>query len=191
MKSKIIISDNQISQDKGFVDAYPFNHALWPGYFNLNKMKYIPLTQGQNAIVDDEDFEYLNQWKWFIFNSRGILYVMRREYHKRINGKQKYQNIFMHRLLMNPPKNMVIDHLNRNSLDNRKVNLRICTHRENLQNTKKTNKYGYLGIDKRHNRYAAIIGLNNKKIYVGSYETKLEAYNAYINKSNELNKLAK
>ena len=115
-------------------------------------MKKIKLTKGKYALVDDEDFDYLNQWRWC--DSHG--YAMRSQYlgGGRKNGKSK--SIFMHRVVMKvEDKNTKdIDHINRNRADNRKSNLRFCTPSQNLANSKlrTTNKSGYSGI-RFSNRY--------------------------------------
>lgn len=96
----------------------------------------IPLTKGMVAIVDDEDFDSLNQFKWYAKNNKAknrptdIFYACRRD--KKFRGKRK--TIYMHRFLMNPPRSRVVDHRNGNPLDNRKENLRVCTRAENNQN---------------------------------------------------------
>ena len=82
----------------------------------------IKLTQGQYAIVDPEDFKYLNLFKWFANRSRDTFYARRVIY---INGKIKV--IHMHRLVMNYDGELFIDHINHKGLDNRKANLRIAT----------------------------------------------------------------
>ena len=89
-------------------------------------MKTIPLTQGKVAIVDDEDYTWLMQWKWH--SSYG--YAMRRE--RTWSGKQK--GIFMHRVVNKTPLGLETDHINRNKLDNRKENLQSVTHQENTCN---------------------------------------------------------
>ena len=86
-------------------------------------MKYIPLTQGKFAIVDDDMYEYLNQWKWCLRKkSERSFYAGRNDWENKKN-----HIVTMQQLIMNPPKGMVIDHINGNGLDNRRCNLRICT----------------------------------------------------------------
>src|SRR3990167_10859282 len=80
-------------------------------------MKRIKLTQGKFAIVDNEDFEWLNQWKWHYNNSDG--YAYRTKVFRRINGKQPKEHISIHRLINKTPKGMETDHINHNRLDNR------------------------------------------------------------------------
>jgi hypothetical protein len=137
-------------------------------------MKYIILTKGYKTMVDDEDYEWLNQWNWY-YN----LYATRK-----IQKNNKSNNIWMHRLIMNCPKNLVVDHINLDKLDNRKNNLRICNKHQNEMNRKldKDNKTGFKGIKwfklgKKH--WESKIKLNNKDIYLGLYETKIEAARAY------------
>ena len=84
-------------------------------------MKKIRLTQGKFAIVDDEDFKWLNQWRWYY----------------RFVGKTGYAanlKMYMHRLILKFPKNLEADHINGNTLDNRKINLRIVTKSQNAMN---------------------------------------------------------
>jgi hypothetical protein len=135
-------------------------------------MKIIQLTQGKTTIVDDEDYAFLSQFKWCI-DSSGYAY--------RRNGST---TITMHRFLMNPPAGMETDHINRNKLDNRKSNLRLCTHAQNLANrTKyKTNKTGFKGVSyyKRHNCFRAQISSNGVNTHIGYFKSKEEAYAAYI-----------
>jgi hypothetical protein len=88
-------------------------------------MKEIKIKKGIVTQVDDEDFEYLNQFQWF--NHYG--YVVRME---KINGKNK--TIRMHREIMKTPDSLVVDHIDHNTLNNQKSNLRNCSSRENVMN---------------------------------------------------------
>lgn len=141
-------------------------------------MKKIQLIQGKYALVDDEDFEYLNQWKWEIFKNRsGNLYVIRRIY-----IGEKHKSIRMHREIMNPLKNEEIDHKNHNGLDNRRSNLRICNHSQNMMNRimLKRNKSGYTGVyfnknSLRKNPWIAQITINKKAINLGYFRTAHQA----------------
>ena len=91
-------------------------------------MKKIKLTQGKFALVDDEDFERVSQYKWTAEKcSKSENYYAR---NRTINAK-------MHRLIMGVCKSkLVVDHVNHRTLDNRKENLRVCTQKENLRNRK-------------------------------------------------------
>lgn len=138
-------------------------------------MKKIKLTQGKFALVDNEDFEYLNQWKWhFVYDGyNGYAY---RNVHK-INNKRT--SITMHRVLMKAKKGQIIDHINHNGLDNRKANLRYCNLSQNAAN-RKHNKRGtskYLGVHyrKKENKWIAAIKHNGKSIHIAYCPTEREA----------------
>lgn len=125
-------------------------------------MKKIKLKNNKFALVDNDMFSYLNRWKWYV-NENG--YAIRR-YKKTIR---------MHRLVNKTPYKYYTDHINRNKLDNRRINLRTVTKSQNAFNTKlnSNNKSGYKGIywDKFTNKWRAEIKLNYKKISLGRYST--------------------
>jgi len=133
--------------------------------------KSIPLTRGKFALVDDDDYEYLNQWKWHL--KKG--YALR--------SKNDKPRIIMHRLIMNTPLGMETDHINHNKLDNRKENLRICTNNENHYNLKmrKNNSTGYKGVclKRKTNKYFAQICHNYKDIHLGYFASPMDAAKAY------------
>ena len=141
--------------------------------------KEIQLTQGKVAVVDDDLFNYLNQFKWFANNINGKFYVVRNI----TVSKNKKNVIYMHRFIMKPNKGMVIDHLDGNTLNNQKNNLRICTHTENMRNSKISinNKSGYKGVSYQENRnnYRAQIKFNNKTINIGDFIDPIDAAKAY------------
>lgn len=126
----------------------------------------IPLTKNQFAIVDKEDFKVLNQFKW---HYSGVGYAARD-----VRENKKYKKIAMHRFLMNPPEGMIVDHINSNKLDNRRSNLRICTQKENVYNSKSK---GYSKVTNRPLKkpYAARIMFNYKQIHLGYFATAREA----------------
>lgn len=136
-------------------------------------MKAIKLTQNKMAIVDDDDFYSLSQFKWCFQNSpRGYGYAVR------INKKRL---IIMHRLIMNAKEGMEVDHINGNTLDNRRCNLRVCSPPENKRNRKinKGSYSGYKGVDFKKNRWRARIQINKKSLFLGCFMTKEEAAEAY------------
>jgi hypothetical protein len=144
-------------------------------------MKIIPLTQGKNAIVDDDDYEWLSQWKWHAAKIRNVFYVARKI---RVDGVVK--TILMHREISKPPTGMQIDHINGDPLDNRRENLRICTNTDNQRNRPihKDNISGFKGVRPRrgnNNKYEAYIFHNGKQIYLGKYEDINLAAQAYDN----------
>lgn len=141
-------------------------------------MREILLTQGKVALVDDDDFEWLVQWKWYAHKTKNNWYARRDE--KRHPVRKR---IYMHVQIMGNSDGLDIDHKNGNGLDNRKFNLRKCTHTENLFNTKisPNNTSGYKGAsyDKRREMWMAKIGIGGKTKFLGYYLTAEEAGEAY------------
>ncbi len=126
------------------------------------------------ALFDLEDLSILQKIKSSIILSKGyVAYV----YTPKPEIGQR--TIRIHRLVMNAPDNLQVDHINGNKLDNRKSNLRLCTNAENSQNQKlaKNNKTGVRGVSyhKRNKTYDANIRINDKLIFLGSRKTLEEA----------------
>lgn len=153
-------------------------------------MKEIELSQEQTTIVDDEDFEYLNQWKWFAVWSECIkgYYVMRSQHIGVINGKRKQGSVYMHRLIAKAPKGKVVDHINHNTLDNRKENLRIASYYQNQQNRKKrgTSKYPGVSWDVPKQKWRPRIKVNGIHKSLGYFDDEREAAKAYEKACREL-----
>jgi len=129
-------------------------------------MKKIKLTRGKLAIVDDEDFDFLNQWKWCFISSG---YAGRAE---RIN-KKRGKFILMHRLINKTPIGFETDHLNRNKLDNRRSNLKTVTMSQNKMNTgvQSNNTSGHKGVHwfKRDRKWQVYIKKDGKRIHLGYF----------------------
>ena len=129
----------------------------------------IPLGVGARdgyAIID-ESFKWLAKYKWYL--SCG--YALSR-------GPRGVRQ--MHRVITGASVGQIVDHANRNRLDNRLSNLRICTHRQNQANSTRKSKSGAKGVDVRSsNRYVAYIRRGGKRIYLGTYHTLVEAARAY------------
>lgn len=144
--------------------------------------KLIKLTQDQYALVDDEDYDYLNQFKWCAdwCRSTNSFYAKRRRLKREPIGPSI---IMMHRYIMSAPAKMYIDHINHDTLDNRKCNLRICTASQNAMNRNKqsTNTSGYKGVcwSKSAKKWLARIDINKKSIHLGYFKEKEEAYKVY------------
>ena len=146
-------------------------------------MKEILLTQGMVALVDDEDFEYLSQWKWYADKKSQTFYAVRYTKLSRVNGKRKRIKISMHRLILNTSPTDTSDHANGNGLDNRRINLRICTDAQNNMNRglSKSNTSGFKGVcwDKQYRMWRAQIHINKTRIRIGRFEDKEKAAIAY------------
>lgn len=143
-------------------------------------MKEIKLNQGKITIVDDEDFERLNQYRWIVNANKKNIYV--RRYTGLINGISKY--VLMHREIVNAPKHMQVDHINGNSLDNRKTNLRLCSNKQNNYNKKNPNKSNKLKIKgvyfhNKKKKFIAQIQIDKKNIHLGQFNVLGDADSAY------------
>jgi hypothetical protein len=116
------------------------------------------------ALIDLEYVEIVKRYKWGL-DKRGYVY--------------NNQVGFLHRFIMNPPDDLVVDHINHNKLDNRRDNLRVCTQQENAQNRpiQCNNTSGITGVtwDKRKNKWRATISVNGKRKYLGYFNSKEEA----------------
>jgi len=142
-------------------------------------MQLIELTgiRGKNAftMVDDIDFEYLNQWKWQLRHG----YATR---NKEIKGK--YYHVFMHRLINKTPDGLFTDHINLNKLDNRKTNLRNANKAQNSTNriVRKDNTSGYKGVvwhNVGNGYWKAYITIEKKHKHLGLFRDKIQAATAY------------
>jgi hypothetical protein len=142
-------------------------------------MKEIPLSQGLFALVDDEDFEELNKFKWFVQKNKNTFYAKRH-----IKKEEQDTTIYMHNIIMKTPKEMVTDHINHNGLDNQKSNLRIVTQRQNMHNKQNKTSSMFVGVHwhKLAKKWNANIRVNGKQIYLGQFNNEEEAHNAYLNK---------
>ena len=138
--------------------------------------KLIPLTQDKFAIVDAEDYGWLSKYKWHASKDRRNYYAKRRGPHGIVT---------MHRVILNAPAGLVVDHINHNGLDNRKANLRLCTVAQNNRNARpctgpnKTSKYKGVSFDKNRNRFAASIKHHRKIYFLGRFKNETDAAKAY------------
>ena len=140
-------------------------------------MKQIALTQGKFALVDDEDFEELNKYKWFYHKSGYAIRNIRL-------GVNLRSSLKMHRVIMETPYGKDTDHKDLNKLNNQKYNLRICNRSQNVMNSlpRSDNKSGYRGVyfHKITNKWAAqISNFNHKQIHLGVFLSPEEAARAY------------
>lgn len=141
-------------------------------------MKQIKLRENTFALVDDEDFEYLNQYTWSVDH----LDNNRNQYAKsRINGQQ----VSMHRLIMGCKNGdgKILDHKDGNGLNNQKSNLRFCTNSQNQKNKRASGSSKYLGVYVRFTKsgltWVSKIKVGNKYICLGSFKREESAAKAY------------
>lgn len=143
-------------------------------------MRKIPLTRSKFALVDDEDFDYLNQWKWHANPTRSGLYA------RRTGPRPAKRQIYMHREIMKCPDEMCVDHIDGNTLNNQKHNLRICTTNENIYNAKPklctSSKYKGVYFHQQAGKWATEIQHN----YLGLFENEVDAAVAYDREAKRL-----
>jgi hypothetical protein len=141
-------------------------------------MKEIPLTQGKVALVSDHRYEYLMQWKWHARHRLGGGWDAGRT----VLG---HKTVLMHRVIMNAPESVIVDHADGDGLNNVDENLRACTKTENNRNRRinKNNTHSFKGVSKRPNcpirPYKARIHVNGKLIHLGHFSTAEDAARAY------------
>ena len=140
-------------------------------------VKTITLGDGFVVYVDAADFEWLNQWTWHLCG--------------RYAGRlEKKKVIFMHRAIMQAPEGTIIDHKNRNKLDNTRDNLRTSTHRENAYNQPKrrgtSSQFRGVSRRKKSGKYHAQICYEGEQLFLGLYTDEIEAARAHDYKAVEL-----
>lgn len=144
-------------------------------------MKRIKLSRGKTCKVDDSDFAWLNKNKWFANGKYPFVdfYAMRAGLFS--DGERKNKKILMSREIMQCPKGFVVDHINGDTLDNRRSNLRICTFGQNVVNNKtRNNQVGYKGVYVGYKgKFRAMICSKGKRIWLGEHPTAKCAARVY------------
>lgn len=134
-------------------------------------MVKIKLTNNRYAIIDESDLDIISKYKWHYDGRYAGTYI---------NGKR----VRMHRMIMNNPTKMQVDHKNMNCLDNRKSNLRVATKSQNMMNRpnqKNTKKYKGTHQRKDNGRWQSYIKIDGKRLHLGYYNTPEEAGREYNN----------
>ncbi len=138
----------------------------------------IKLTQGKVAIVDDADYEFLSKFKWYALKPTGNknFYAARGNYDK-ITKKRSIQ--YMHKVLLETTD--YVDHINRNSLDNRRCNLRSATPSQSRMNSTPKGSSEYMGVSwsKSNCKWYAHCTYGGKRQYLGSFNQEIQAARAY------------
>lgn len=145
--------------------------------------KEIILPCGRIALVDDQDFNLVSQFKWRSFSPRNVFYAV-----ANIKApKGKGHGLLMHRLLMGV-KGKSIDHINGNGLDNRRENLRLATAKQNAFNIPKrkgcTSRFKGVSWDASKKRWESKL-MADRKIFIGRFSDEVEAAKAYDNAAVE------
>jgi hypothetical protein len=145
-----------------------------------DEIRYIGLTKGLYATVDAADYEGLSRYKWTAMIVGDKAYAIR---------SHKGKTILMHREIMQPPPGMVVDHINGQSLLNRRGNLRVCTPLQNRYNSRprgKKSRYKGVRLDEETGKWWAEIVHKGVKYWLGTYDSEVEAARAYDRKAVEL-----
>lgn len=154
-------------------------------------MKKIQLTQGKHTVVDEEDYDYLNSFKWYAWKNKKRWYARRNK--NVINGVHGAE--VMHRVIfgVTDPKTQV-DHIDHDGLNNQKSNLRLCSNAQNTLNQLKSYKKGntskYKGVHLKvykcgTKRWVSQIMINGEKVHLGCYASEIEAALAYNNSAKK------
>jgi hypothetical protein len=146
-----------------------------------NATRRIPLTRGKFALVDPEDYYRLAKFNWQAASNKVTFYA---------SGKVAGRTWKMHRLIMNAPPHLVVDHIDHNGLNNAKNNLRLCSHAQNTRNAmpnrNTTSKYKGVCWRKKEKQWIASIQLNRKIHHLGCFENEIDAAKAYDKKAGQL-----
>jgi hypothetical protein len=137
-------------------------------------VRKILLTQFYLTLVDEADFDWLAKWKWSIDRCGRAIYATR----SRGDGAK----VRMHREILGAEPGLLVDHINGNCLNNRRANLRICTHSENLRNTRArggSSRFKGVGWHKHRGKWTARIVVAGRRIALGYYADELAAAAAY------------
>lgn len=151
-------------------------------------MKRITLTQGKTAIVDDGNYAWLSLFRWWVAKKQekqgGRCYWRAKGY---INGRR----VFMHRLITDAAAGVEVDHRNHDTLDNQRENLRLCTHSQNLANSRphqgSTSQYKGVSLGwGRERPWEAIINDGDKRVLIGKFTSEEDAARAFDAKAREI-----
>jgi len=144
-------------------------------------MKQIQLSQGKVAQVDGKNFDWLNQWKWCARWDKGTqsFYAVRTECYRDTFGLPRHRTVYMHRLIMDTPKNLVCDHIDHATLNNQENNLRNCTQSQNMMNRRGANSRnkstGILGVKSDGFGFRGYISVNKKMLWSKTFRAIEEA----------------
>lgn len=139
-------------------------------------MKEISLTKKKVALVDDRDYGWLSSFSWRASDQgSGSFYAKRRK----VDSRSTSDSVYMHREILGAPKGVLVDHINRNPLDNQRSNLRLCNAFQNVQNVglRSDNTSGYKGVawNKNAKKWIVQIQVFGEALYLGIFSDIKEA----------------
>lgn len=150
-------------------------YRLWKFGYTFRK---IYLSEGKFTIVDPDKYYSLNTYKWLVYGNGNNLYAVRNN----LIAPYETRPVYMHRVIMNPPPGLLVDHKNNDSLDNLRQNLRFATPSQNMQNRrkKKNTTSQYRNVWRLKNgKFESQLYHQGKKIWLGWFDSEIEAARAY------------
>ncbi|MFK4442872.1 hypothetical protein ABH944_002981 [Caballeronia udeis] len=153
-------------------------------------MKEIPLTQGKVAIVDDEDYEHLSQFKWYAMRDKRLFFddawYAYRSLKNPVTGR--FQSVQMQREIMRPGSGDVVRFLNLDGLDNRRPNLVVTTRAKVNRDLRTPSRDLPRGVKRAHqkNRVVATMSVGNRVVHLGTFDAPEDASQAYLDAVKEL-----
>jgi hypothetical protein len=147
-------------------------------------MKEVELSQGKMALVDDEDYDNVIKHVWSVSRARNTWYAVTTIYY----GDLK-TSISLHRFILAPPDDAIVDHRDRNGLNCQRRNMRLATLSQSMMNRyvpQSEHGTGFRGIEKNKNKWTARIRADNERTNLGTYDTPEEAARAYDRAAMEL-----
>jgi hypothetical protein len=149
----------------------------WGGDFVYAVSIQIPLTRDQYALIDDEDYEQLSQYKWTL-DKNG--YVVRKS-----GGRKNPKKVMLHRFIMNAPPGFDVDHIDHDLLNNCRANLRICTRSQNNANrlplSGSTSQYKGVSWNSQRRYWSVYHTAYGQRRWLGSFDNEVEAAITYDN----------
>lgn len=136
----------------------------------LSTLREVPLSNGETAYVDESDVKLVSSYSWSRAKHGGAVAYAG-------GGRANAKLIYMHRLIMDAPDSTLVDHRNRNTLDNRRSNLRIATRQQNAANMDRGS--ALKGVTRSRKKWVAQIGIGGTTHYLGVFDTAEEAARAY------------
>jgi len=140
----------------------------------------IAIGGGEFTLVDQQVYYQLDHFKWCACGDDKNIYAAR-ILRKTVSGR--IRSVYLHREIMKPPKGLLVDHRNSNTLDNRRANLRLATHSQNSANKRKrkntSSRFIGVHLDKPSGRWYATLKKNGKRHWIGSYDNEIDAAHAY------------
>jgi len=156
----------------------------------ISHMKIVPLNRGYEALVDDEDYERVVEFNWFVCIKPHSRVIYAQRHGPRNKGTRA--TIGLHRFILKvSDSNTHVDHINHNGLDCRKSNLRKCTRSENCRNRRKTtrkttSRFKGVSFDAESGRWLAQIWVGKRNRKLGRFKTEIEAAKSYNDAASEL-----